>query len=194
MTGSDSDSLFDAIQRSEEGAMARLVEVVYDELRTLAHREMAKERVGHILQTTALVNEAYLRLFSDEARKPPNRKYFFAAAAKAMRRVLVDYARARDAKKRGKDFLRVTFDDGIPAPSTDAVALHEALSQLEAEQPRMGRVVELRHLVGLSVEETADQLGVSKRTVNDDWRYARAWLKRAMAAGGSEEAGDAGGR
>lgn len=172
--------------RGDESAFERLMPLVHDELRRLAHREMARERPGHTLQTTALVNEAYLRLIDASRVRWQDRAHFFAMSARLMRRILVDHARARDAHKRGGDVRRVSLDDAIPlAPErgADLAALDDALQALAAVDERKSRVVELRYFGGLSVEETAEALGVSPETVMRDWKMARAWLLRELSGG-----------
>lgn len=168
------------------------VALLYDELRALAHRHRAREGGQATLHTTELVHEAYLRLADDERVGSRGRAYFFGAAAQAMRRVLVDAARRRSADKRGGGFERVTL--GADAVAVDGYAadlldLDRALSALETEHPRLARVVELRFFGGLSVEDTADALGVSPRTVKGDWALARAWLHRALEGGSASKGG-----
>jgi RNA polymerase sigma factor (TIGR02999 family) len=170
------------------------VALLYDELRALAHRHRAREGGQGTLHTTELVHEAYLRLADDERVASRGRAYFFGAAAQAMRRVLVDAARRRSANKRGGAFERVTL--GADAVAVDGYAadlldLDRALSALEVEHPRLARVVELRFFGGLSVEDTADALDVSPRTVKGDWALARAWLHRALEGGVGPKGGDA---
>jgi RNA polymerase sigma factor (TIGR02999 family) len=151
---------------------------VYDDLRRLAHHYMRGERPGHTLQTTALVNEVYLRLAGVDALRWQDRAHFFAMAATLMRRVLVDHARQRGREKRGAG-LQVTSlaDNAIaPQPSVDIVALDDVLERLAAVDPQQGRVVELRFFAGLSVEETAEVLGISPATVKRDWATAKLWL------------------
>lgn len=162
----------------DPAAREQLVPIVYEELRRLAHHYMRGERPGHTLQTTALVNEVYLRLAGIDALRWRDRVHFFAMAATLMRRVLVDYARQRGREKRGAG-VSVTSLDGdavAPQPAVDIVALDEALGRLAAVDPQQGRVVELRFFAGLSVEETAEALGISPATVKRDWATARLWL------------------
>jgi RNA polymerase sigma factor (TIGR02999 family) len=168
----------------DEAAMERLVPLVHEELHRIARRCMAGERPGLTLQATALVNEAYLRLVDVQRVNWQNRAHFLAVAARLMRRVLVDAARARQADKRGGDALRVTFDEARVAGrerAIELVKLDEALEALAALDLRKGRVVELRFFSGLSLEETAEALGVSGKTVMRDWEFAKAWLQREMA-------------
>jgi RNA polymerase sigma factor (TIGR02999 family) len=166
----------------QPGALDRLIPLVYDELRRQARRQLRQERAGHTLQPTALVHEAFLRLVGQSAQWQ-NRRHFFAVASQAMRRVLVDHARARDAAKRGDGATRVTLDDaaveGRPA-EVDVLALDEVLGRLEQLDPRQARVVELRYFGGLSAPEAAEALEVSLATVNRDWAMARAWLFREL--------------
>ncbi len=168
----------------DESALDRLVPLVNAELRRLAHRYISGERVGHTLQTTALVNEAYLRLVDSSRVQWQNRAHFFAISAQLMRRVLVDYARARRSQKRGGEMTRVSLEGARPIAherEPDLVALDEALSALAAVDHRKCRVVELRFFGGLSVEETAELLGVSPDTVMRDWRLAKSWLLRELS-------------
>ena len=166
-------------------ARDRLVPIVYEELRRLAHHHMRGERAGHTLQTTALVNEAYLRLAGVDGLRRSDRAHFFALAATLMRRILVDYARQRGREKRGGGVAVVTLDETriAPRPEVDVVALDEALSRLAAADPQQSRVVELRFFAGLSVEETAEALGISPATVKRDWATARLWLYSELTAG-----------
>ena len=159
-------------------ARDRLLPIVYEELRRLAHHYMRAEREGHTLQTTALVNEAYLRLAGVDGLRWRDRAHFFAMAATLMRRVLVDHARQRGRDKRGAGVSVISLEDDViaPQPAVDIVALDEALERLAAVDPQQGRVVELRFFAGLSVKETAEALGVSPATVKRDWATARLWL------------------
>jgi RNA polymerase sigma factor (TIGR02999 family) len=162
----------------DPAARERLVPIVYEELRRLAHHYMRGERGGHTLQTTALVNEVYLRLAGIDAMHWRDRAHFFAMAATLMRRVLVDYARQRGRDKRGAGVSVTSLDEHAiaPQPAVDIVALDEALERLSAVDPQQGRVVELRFFAGLSVKETAEALGVSAATVKRDWATAKLWL------------------
>jgi RNA polymerase sigma factor (TIGR02999 family) len=159
-------------------ARDRLVPVVYEELRRLAHHYMRGEREGHTLQTTALVNEVYLRLAGIDGLQWRDRAHFFAMAATLMRRVLVDYARQRGRDKRGAGVLVTSLNEHAIAaqPAVDVVALDEALERLASVDPQQSRVVELRFFAGLSVKETAEALGVSAATVKRDWATAKLWL------------------
>jgi RNA polymerase sigma factor (TIGR02999 family) len=166
----------------DPAARDRLVPIVYEELRRLAHHYMRGERKGHTLQTTALVNEAYLRLAGIDAMQWRDRAHFFAMAATVMRRVLVDYARQRGREKRGAGVSVTSLDENIvgPGPAVDVVALDEALERLAAADPQQSRVVELRFFAGLSVQETAEALGISPATVKRDWATAKLWLYREL--------------
>ncbi len=166
-------------------ARERLVPIVYAELRRLAHHYMRGEREGHTLQTTALVNEVYLRLAGIDALRWRDRAHFFAMAATLMRRVLVDYARQRARDKRGAGVSVTSFDENAiaPQPAVDVVALDEALDRLATVDAQQSRVVELRFFAGLSVEETAEALGVSPATVKRDWATAKLWLYNELMAG-----------
>ena len=167
----------------EQAALDKLVPLVYAELRRIAHRYMNRERRGHTLQTTELVNEAYLRLIDASRVRWQDRAHFFAISAQLMRRILVDFARSRRYLKRGGGAHRTSFDESrfqSPAPSPDLVALDDAMEALAVKDARKSRVVELRFFGGLSVEETAEVLKVSPDTVHRDWRLAKAWLTREM--------------
>jgi RNA polymerase sigma factor (TIGR02999 family) len=164
-------------------AFDRLMTLVYDDLKAIAHRRLGRERVGHTLNTTALVHEAYVRLAETSKLDWHDRAHFFAVASRVMRHVLVDYARSRDAKKRGGGRIRVTLTSDAAAveePLLEVLALEEALSALAERAPRLERVVECRFFGGMSVKETAAALDVSTRTVKRDWRRARAYLYRAL--------------
>jgi RNA polymerase sigma factor (TIGR02999 family) len=168
----------------DEAAAHQLVPLVHGELRRIARRHTAGERRGHVLQTTALVNEAYLRLVDVTRVQWRDRAHFFAMAARLMRRVLVDSARARKNQKRGGALQRITLDQDLPAvcdTPEDLIAVDTALDALTAEHARKGQVVELRFFGGLSVEETAEALGVSEETVMRDWRFAKSWLRRELS-------------
>lgn len=168
-------------------ALDALTPLVYDELRRIAARCMAGERPGHVLQATALVNEAYLRLIDWQNVKWENRAHFFAAASQIMRRVLVDLARTRDRAKRGRGQVHVTLSEAadVPAaaPPVDLIALDHALERLAALNPRQSRMIELRFFGGLTLEETAHVLDVSVGTVRRDWSLAQAWLFRELREG-----------
>ena len=164
-------------------ARERLIPLVHQELHQIARRCMAGERVGHSLQATALVNEAYVRLVDGKTVAWQDRAHFLAVAARVMRRILVDHARARHAQKRGGEGARVTFDEELVVtdePRQNVLALDDALEALAKFDERKSRVVELRFFGGLSVEETASILQVSPDTVMRDWRLAKAWLQEEM--------------
>lgn len=173
----------------DEGALERLLPVVYDELKRIARRYMAGERGGHTLQATALVNEAYMRLIDINQVQWRNRAHFFAMSATLMRRILVDAARSKRYQKRGAGAQRVSLDEGllVSDPGPDLIALDDALQSLAAFDARKSQVVEMRYFGGLSVEETAEALKVSPETVMRDWKFAKAWLLRELggAAGGT---------
>jgi RNA polymerase sigma factor (TIGR02999 family) len=161
-----------------------VVSLLYDDLRRLARQRLRRERDGHTLDTTGLVHEAYLRLQTQRQLAPSDRAQFFAAASNTMRRILVDYARARRRQKRGGDRVVVPVEDvepflSVPAAS-EALALDEALDRLDAAQPRAARVFEQRFFGGLAVEEIARASGVSTKTVQRDWEAARAWLRKEV--------------
>jgi RNA polymerase sigma factor (TIGR02999 family) len=167
----------------DETALQRLMPLVYSELRRLAERYMGRERTGHTLQTTALINETYLRLVGARDVHWQNRAHFYAVSAAAMRRILVDFARARKNLKRGGGARPVPLDEQVLAGltrSADLLALDEALERLAALSPRQGRVVELRYFGGMTEQEVAEVLDVSSRTVRNDWQLARAWLHREL--------------
>jgi RNA polymerase sigma-70 factor (ECF subfamily) len=178
----------------DEGAIERLLPLVHGELRRLAKRHMAGERPDHVLQATALVNEAYLRLIDIRRVQWQDRAHFFAMAARLMRRVLVDFARARKNQKRGGALHRVTFDQNLLVTSDtpdDLIAIDDALRSLAVEHDRKSQVVELRFFGGLSVEETAEALRISPETVMRDWKFAKTWLMRELSrtnSGGANEA------
>jgi RNA polymerase sigma factor (TIGR02999 family) len=168
-------------------ALDRLTPLVYDEIRRIAHRYVQREREGHTLQTTALVNEAYLRLAGSQGVDWQNRDHFFAVTAQVMRRVLIDHARRRQYVKHGGEAQRVAFEVAsreaalMSQPrAAELLALDEALNELAKLDPRKSRVVELRYFGGLSLEETAQVLSVSLMTVRRDWRAAKAWLYRKV--------------
>lgn len=181
-------SITDLLQQASEGereVLDELLPLVYDELRGIAHNQLRAERPGHTLNTTALVHEAYLKLVDQTRVEWKNRAHFYAVAARAMRRILVDYARKRGRQKRGGDAIRVPLETDLMAFSSsqsDALqALDESLQRLETINPRHGRVVECRYFGGMTVEETAAALDISPATVSRDWQFARAWLKRELS-------------
>lgn len=187
----DATRLLQAWAQGDQAAFEELIPLVYDELRRLAQRELRRERPGHSLQATALVNEAYLRLIDLNRIEWQNRAHFFAMAARMMRRILVDWARARGNQKRGGGVPTVSLDEGLLVstdPGCDLVALDDALETLGAMDPRKGQVVEMRFFGGLTVEETAAALHVSADTVMRDWRSAKAWLLRELSRSEPDDA------
>jgi RNA polymerase sigma-70 factor, ECF subfamily len=164
-------------------ALERLTPLVENELHRLAHNYMSREKLGHTLQTTALVNEAYLRLVDIHDLSWQNRAHFFAISARMMRRILTDFARSRNYQKRGAGGVKVSLDDALvvtPEKDADIMALDEALTQFAVLYPRQSQVVELRFFGGLEVNETAEALKISAETVKRDWRFAKAWLLHSM--------------
>ncbi len=178
--------LLRALSQGRRDALDRLLPLVYDELRRIAHGQLRGEDTGHTLSTTALVHEAYLRLVNIEHVQWQDRAHFFAVGARLMRRVLIDYARARLREKRGGEAIRVPLDEALNlgvGRADDLMALEEALTRLEALSERQCRVVECRCFAGMSVEETAIALGISPATVKRDWALSRAWLNRELRDG-----------
>ena len=174
----------------DRAALDQLTPLVYEELHRLARNHMSRERQGHTLQTSALVNEAYVRLIDQKNVRWQNRAQFFSIASRLMRRILVDHARSHRYAKRGGDMRRVSLDEAAivaQEPAAELVALDDALKSLAALDPRKCQVVELRFFGGMSVEESAEVLGVSVVTVMRDWSTAKAWLHRAMEKEVSEE-------
>jgi RNA polymerase sigma-70 factor (ECF subfamily) len=168
----------------DQTALERLIPMVHAELHRIARRYMRNERAGHTLQTSALINEAYLRLIDAQQVRWQNRAHFFGIAAQLMRRVLVDFARSRSYKKRGGGALQVSLDEAMVITKErgeDLVALDEALSALSGLDERKGRVVEMRFFGGLSEKEIAEALTVSQETVRRDWRLAKSWLRRRLS-------------
>ena len=166
-----------------ERAFEELLPLVYGELRRIARNYMRRQNPGHTLQTTALVNEAYMRLVDSNRVNWQDRNHFFAVSAQLMRRILVDFARKKNSQKRGGDHLIVTLDErveNLAETGTDMVALDEALSRLAEFSPRQSRVIELRFFAGLNEEQIAEVLDISARTVRRDWQIARAWLFREL--------------
>ncbi len=171
-------------REGDREALDEMMPLVYKELRRMAHYHMRRQRQDHTLQTSALINEAYLRLVEHKNMRWQNRAHFFAVAAQAMRRILVDHARARGYDKRGGGALKVSFDEaviGAQERGAELIALDDALKDLAAIDPRKCQVVELRYFGGLSVDETAEVLGVSSVTVMREWRSAKGWLLRAIS-------------
>lgn len=174
-------------QQGDQSALKKLMPLIYDELRRMAHRYVQHERNGHTLQTTALVNEAYVRLAGQEKPEWQNRSHFFAVTAQVMRHILIDHARRRRYLKHGGQFQQVSMEEAelmSDARAAELIALDEALDELKEFDPRKSRVVELRYFGGLSLEETANALEISVMTVRRDWRAAKAWLFREMREAG----------
>ena len=179
--------LLQASENDEPRRAEELLPLIYDELRALARARMAREGVGHTIQATALVHDAYLRLVGEADPGWNGRRHFFGAAAEAMRRILVERARRRARLKHGGGMERVEMDDdcaAIEPPSDDVLAVDEAVRKLEACDPRKGRIVNLRYFVGFTVEETAEALGLSLGTIEREWRFIKVWLQDELARGG----------
>jgi RNA polymerase sigma factor (TIGR02999 family) len=184
----DVTHLLEAIERGDPDAPGQLWPLVYDELRRLAGAQMARERAGHTLDATALVHEAYLRLAGGAGAAFANRRHFFAAAAQAMRRILIEHARGKGRQKRGGGRREHPDLDALAAgPAEDLLALHDALEEFAAHDPLKARLVELRFFAGLTLEQAAECLDISLSTADRAWRYARAWLYAAMAGDQSEK-------
>lgn len=182
---SDVTQILSQIESGDAAAAERLFAIVYDELRRMARSQMANERAEHTLQATALVHEAYFRLVGDTAPPWDGRGHFFASAAEAMRRILVDHARAKNAAKRGGEFDRVLLNNDIAATSSeleldDLVALDDALTKLAVEAPAKAQLVQLRYFAGLNLEEAAAAMGISVATAKRYWVFARAWLFKEL--------------
>lgn len=176
---SDVTRILNAIEQGDAQAADKLLPLVYDELRRLAAQKMSYERPGHTLEATALVHEAYIRLIGTDAQNWSGRTHFFAAAAEAMRRILIENARRKQRYKHGADYNRVDLNGSeitIEVPSTDLIALDEALTKLNEEEPDVAELVKMRYFAGLNLEQSAAILGVSRRTADRYWAYARAWL------------------
>lgn len=183
---SDVTQMLQAVQRGDAEAAAELLPLVYEELRRIAAWKMAQEQPGHTLQPTALVHEAWLRMVGDGNPEFAGRAHFFAAAAEAMRRILVDAARRKRSLKRGGSVERTDLHESLliqNAPSEEMLAVNEALDLLAAENPTAADLVKLRYFVGMTMEEAAVALGLSLRTAGRLWTYARAWLRRRIEAG-----------
>ena len=178
--------LLEELKGGKKEAFNELFPQVYTELRRVAQWQLRKEREGHTLNTTALIHEAYLKIADYKKMDWQGRAHFYAVAAQAMRQILVSYARKRNAEKRGGGNINITFDDAVYGAKVleELVSLDEALVELESINPRHARVIECRFFAGLSIEETAEALGVSTITVTRDWRMARAWLKDALKGSG----------
>lgn len=178
-------TLVERARKGDQQSLEALVPIVYDELRRLAASYLRRERPGQTLQATALVHDVYLRLLQDANLSWQNRAHFFGIAARSMRQILIERARARRAEKRGGDQVRVTFDPGLLVANAgseiDLEALDEALRKLEAQDAELARVVEVRFFGGLSIEEAAEALAMSPATVKRRWTIAKAWLARELA-------------
>jgi len=183
----DVTSIFDAIGRGDQQASKQLLPVLYQELRRLAADMLAREPAGQTLEATALVHEAYVRLVeTDEEQRWKHRGHFFAAAAEAMRRILVEQARRKRRVKHGGEHHRVEMDDErlvCSVPSDELLAIDEALGRLGQEEPEKAQLVKLRFFAGMSIEEAAEVLGISRATASRNWTYARAWLHDALSSG-----------
>ncbi len=182
-TPNDMTALLALAQEGDGTAAARLLPLVYDELRQLARARMARLPPGDTLQPTALVHEAYLRLIGKTDLRLEGRRHFFFAAARAMRDILVERARAKAGPKRGGGRPRVQLTEGaavVEPPPEELLALHEALSELEKEDPSKAQIVNLRYFAGMSAEEAAQVLGLSERTLHRQWRFIKAWLRRRL--------------
>ncbi len=185
----DVTQLLLAWRDGDAGALEQLLPLVYAELHDLAHARMREEWVGRTIQTTALVHEAYVRLVDGTQVPWQSRAHFFAVCARLMRRILVDRARARNAERRGGAVLHVPYDDErkeTPAPDVDLLALDQALTRLAANDVRKSKVVECRYFAGLTIEETAAALNVSRETVIRDWQVAKLWLFHELKRGEPE--------
>jgi RNA polymerase sigma factor (TIGR02999 family) len=190
VTPQEVTQLLVAWSSGDQSALDRLTPLVYDELHQLAHRYMRRENPGHSLQTTALVNEAWLRLTAGKPVNWQNRAHFFAVSANVMRRILVDIANAHGAQKRGGSLHQAPLDEAMVISEdreADLVALDDALNALAKVDPRKSRVIELRFFGGLSVDETAEVLKVSPDTVLRDWRLAKSWLLRELTGKNPDE-------
>ncbi len=188
----DVTQLLLAWSSGDQAALDQLIPLVYAELHRIAKRFMGREQADHTLQTSALINEAYLRLIEVKNAHWQNRAHFYAVSAQIMRHILVDLARARQKLKRGGQAQQVSLDEALTvtqARSTDFVALDDALTTLSRLDPRQSKVVELRFFGGLTEDEIAEVLGVSPRTVRSDWSMAKVWLLRALSKSGSREEG-----
>jgi len=176
--------------KGDRSALDKLLPLVHAELRRIARRQMSGERPGHTLQATALVNEAYLKLAGQQGFEWQNRAHFFAVAAQVMRHILIDHARAHARDKRGGGAIQVSLDEAAVLAEDQAehfIALDEALRSLELVDPQKSKIVELRYFGGLSIEETADVLNISPRTVRREWQRAKAWLYRLIVEGTGDE-------
>lgn len=190
MSSSNVTQLLEDRRAGDEEALDRLSPILYQELRRLANLQIRRERAGHTLQATALVHEAWIKLVDQDKRTWENRAHFFAVAATAMRRILINHAVRKKAQKRGGDARQITLDEldnAFDEPVDDVLALDEALTRLGERYPDKAHIVELRFFTGLSEEEIARALNVSTRTVERGWRFARAWLKTELGKGALDE-------
>jgi RNA polymerase sigma factor (TIGR02999 family) len=189
MESQDVTGLLIKWSEGDRGVLNELLPAVRDELHRMAARYLRRERPDHTLQPTALINEAYLRLVNQNRVKWENRAQFFAIAANLMRRILVDHARGHQAAKRAGSAIKLPLDEGMPASpkqeEMDLVALDEALTQLAKMDSEQSRLVELRYFAGLTIEETAQVMGISPATVKRRWEVSRAWLRREISRSGS---------
>lgn len=181
--------ILQAVQSGETEAAEHLLPLAYDELRRIAANKMASQRAGHTLQPTALVHEAYLRLLGPDGEEVQwnSRGHFFVAAAEAMRRILIESIRRKQARKRGGDLVRTEWDEAAfetEVPDERILAVHEALATLQEARPELAKIVLLRYFAGLTIEETAASLDTSESTVERQWRAARAWLQREISPEG----------
>ena len=186
----DVTQILNAIEQGDPQATEKLLPLIYDELRLLAAQKLAKEPPGQTLQATALVHEAYIRLIGAETQNWDRRGHFFAAAAEAMRRILVEKARRKRSSKHGGDRQRIDFDAvdfAIEEPLEDLVVLDEALTRLSEKDPGVAELVKLRYFAGLTIEQVAQLQGISRRTAVDHWAYARAWLRRQIDRSGKTD-------
>lgn len=185
-TSEDLTRLLSSWQAGDEKALDVLLPLVYDELRAIARAQLRREGPGHTLEATSLVNEAYLRIAGLNDMSWTDRRHFFAMSSRVMRRLLIDHARERAAQKRGGRRHSVTLEEVavvVDGPNTELLALDEALTELEQRDPRAAKVVEMRFFVGLGVEEIAEALGLSIRSIKRDWALAKAFLHRQLKAG-----------
>ena len=177
-------ALLQRLASGEASARDQLISIIYPELRRVAHRELRRERADHTLQSSALVNEFYLRIAGERGAQWRDRAHFLAVSGQIMRRILVDYARSRQREKRGGGVVPLRLIDGLDMPAhwdPNLIALDDALNELARLDPQQSQIVELRFFAGLSVEESAEALGLSRATVNRHWALARAWLLREMS-------------
>ena len=186
----DVTRILNAIEQGDPRATEELLPLIYDELRLLAAQKLAKEPPGQTLEGTALVHEAYIRLIGAETHSWDRRGHFFAAAAEAMRRILVEKARRKRSSKHGGEKVKIALDAvelAIEEPSDDLIALDEALMKLSEKDPGVAELVKLRYFAGLTIEQVAQFQGISRRTAVDHWAYARAWLRRQIGKAGKTD-------